>query len=281
MVHKVFCYPFLSHGFPLVSLRLWRISCRYSTSSSPRCFKSTRSCLACCWCLLLFLFCPFSLCVYACSKYYSKRVFKCVRPSHNVPTFTLSCTKKNEKKKKGVLSTCRTKWGRNRKKKMKATKIRGEICQHLVCALHAPRHCMSLAQCDLMQKDSRKKKEQTKMSEDGTRTVLKSWNIAGFMVPVASRSTKNPCQETLLVVFTVPSSGQLLPVKKNKTKKYIYIYIYWPGSSSPIISRLSHPSLVFFVLSLHDCAGEAVISHLQLRPSHLRSAPLFRMFSVM
>lgn len=121
---------------------------------------------------------------------------------------------------------------------MKATKIRGEICQHLVCALHAPRHCMSLAQCDLMQKDSRKKKEQTKMSEDGTRTVLKSWNIAGFMVPVASRSTKNPCQETLLVVFTVPSSGQLLPVKKNKTK-YIYIYIY-------IGPALRHPSSLGF-----------------------------------
>lgn len=61
------------------------------------------------------------------------------------------------------------------------------------------------------------------MSEDGTRTVLKSWNIDGFMVPVASYSTKNPCQERLLVVFTVPSSGQLLPVKKSKTKIYIYI----------------------------------------------------------
>lgn len=50
--------------------------------------------------IIIFLFGPFSVCVYACSKYYSKRVFKCVCPSHDVPTFTLSCTKKDRKKKR-------------------------------------------------------------------------------------------------------------------------------------------------------------------------------------
>lgn len=68
--------------------------------------RPVKSCLS----LMLFLlfFSPLFVRVCACSKYYSKRVFKCVRPSHNVPTFTLSCTKKKNVKK-SVALTRRTK----------------------------------------------------------------------------------------------------------------------------------------------------------------------------
>lgn len=162
---------------------------------------------------------------------------------------------------------------------MKATKIRGEISQHLVCALHAPRHCMSLAQCDLMQKDSRRKKKRTdkdvrRWHTHGSQKLEYSWIHGARRLSQYKKSV--PRDTSRRFHRALERSAPSCKEKQNK-----YIYIYWPGSSSPVISRLSHPSLVFFVLSLHDCAGEAVVSHLQLRPSHLRSAPLFRMFSVM
>lgn len=221
------------------------------------------------------------MCVYACSKYYSKRVFKCVCPSHDVPTFTLSCTKKIEKKK-GVPSTCRTKWGRNRKKENEGDKDpRRDFSAPCMRSARAK----ALYVTGTMRLDAKrfkkKKRKRKRIDKD-----VRRWHTHGSQK--LEYSWIHGARRLLQYKKSVPRDTsrrfhraleRSAPSCKEKQNKNIYIYI---GLA------LCHPSSLSFHIPhwfssfwAFMTADEAVVSHLQLRPSHLRSAPLFRMFSVM
>lgn len=117
--------------------------------------------------------------------------------------------------KKCHVDTC-TKWKRDRKKKWRRQRsaARGSApCSRrdAVWQWHNATRCKRL----------KKKKEEKEDFRDGTCTVLES--IAGFMVSVASCSTKNPCQGRDTSRFFHHALKRSAPEKKKTLLAWLFI----------------------------------------------------------
>lgn len=171
--------------------------------------------------------------------------------------------------KKCHVDTC-TKWKRDRKKKWRRQRsaARGSApCSRrdAVWQWHNATRCKRL----------KKKKEEKEDFRDGTCTVLES--IAGFMVSVASCSTKNPCQGRDTSRFFHHALKRSAPEKKKNV-----IGLAFHSASF----KLSHPSSfcsfrAFRTAScLSSVANGAAVSEPRLQPSYLPCTSLFHVFWV-